>query len=491
MTFAIFQRSSSTDSLDGGSETSVAARPILSFEAVSRLLPIVDLAIVTASSILAVFVTVRWFPVYASVGLTSLYGLGLIASGLYVFRMRDLDFYDAYVVRQSGVEIRRIIETWTVCAIVLLSLIYLLKFDHLDIRRAFLIFGLTAPTLLILWRVCAKRLLRYAIDHHAIGRRNVIVIGEASEFASPDCDEVLDRLGVLGAARFALSGERDEPLSDADREVVRCAVAFAQEHNAGEVLVMAGWGNAARLMQLRGALRTLPISAHLLPDRQIRALTSGSSDGPTHLLNVELQRAPLTDGELLTKRVMDIVLSSIALLVLAIPMLVVALLIRLETAGPVIFRQQRIGFNRNVFTIYKFRSMRVAEDGPHVRQAREGDDRVTRVGRVIRATSFDEVPQLLNVLRGDMSLVGPRPHALVHDYEFEGELAEYAYRRRVKPGITGWAQCKGRRGPTPTVDHVRERVELDLWYITNWSAMLDVYILMRTVVVLFAQKNAF
>jgi undecaprenyl-phosphate galactose phosphotransferase/putative colanic acid biosynthesis UDP-glucose lipid carrier transferase len=234
----------------------------------------------------------------------------------------------------------------------------------------------------------------------------------------------------------------------------------------------------------------LPIAVRLLPDRQIRTQTAFSEGGPSQLLQIELQRAPLTDGELLAKRIFDVVLSSAALVILAVPMLVVAILVRLGSPGPAIFRQQRIGFNRRPFTIYKFRTMSVQEDGAAVQQARPGDSRVTPIGRILRATSFDELPQLFNVLIGDMSLVGPRPHALVHDQEFEIELAEYAYRRRVKPGITGWAQCKGRRGPTPTADHVRERVELDLWYITNWNLMLDIYIMINTVLVLFRQKNA-
>jgi undecaprenyl-phosphate galactose phosphotransferase/putative colanic acid biosynthesis UDP-glucose lipid carrier transferase len=468
-----------------------APRPVLSFETISRLLPIVDLAIIIGASILAVFVVVTTHPVYANSNVDSLYGLGLIASGAYVFRMRDVDFYDIYVLRQPKIEFRSIIETWSVSAVVLLSLVYLFKLEHLDLRRAFLLFALLTPLLLVVWRLAVKRLIRYGTDRHAIGRRNVIVIGEAGEFAAADCDSILDRLGVTGATRFALESDRDGPLTEADRRTIETAIAHAQQTNTAEAFVMAGWSHSARLKQLRGALRPLPIGVRLLPDRQIRALTTNLSEGPTQLMQVELQRPPLTDNELLVKRWMDLTFASLALVVLALPLLVVAALIRWDSPGPAIFRQQRIGFNRRAFTIYKFRTMRMHEDGPTVRQARKDDDRVTHIGRFLRATSIDELPQLLNVLRGDMSLVGPRPHAVAHDDEFEAELAEYAYRRRVKPGITGWAQCQGKRGPTPTVEDVRQRMELDLWYITNWSAMLDIYILAKTVLVLFGQKNAF
>lgn len=468
----------------------VVPRPMVSYETISRILPIADLAIILGSSILAVLLVVKFYPVYIHAGLSALYGIGLIASGLYVFRMRDLDFYDTNVLGQSRIEFRQIIGTWIVSAVVLLSLIYLLKFDHLDIRRGFLTFAVITPVLLVSWRMLIKRLMKYALENNAIGRRNAIVIGESSEFASPDCENILNRMGLSGATRFALAGKKDEPLTEGDRGVLDTAIAFVEEHNVTEALIMAGWGHPTRIKQLRGALRPLPIAACLLPDRQIRSLTTSLSDGPIQFLQIELQRAPLTRQELAVKRAMDILLSMVAITLFAVPMLVVGALIRLGSPGPVIFRQQRIGFNRRPFTIYKFRTMCVQEEGAAVRQAKAGDARVTRIGRILRATSVDEIPQIFNVLLGDMSIVGPRPHAIVHDHEFEAEVAEYAYRRRVKPGITGWAQCKGSRGPTPTVDHVRQRVELDLWYITNWSVLLDIYIIVKTAAIFLRQKNA-
>jgi lipopolysaccharide/colanic/teichoic acid biosynthesis glycosyltransferase len=145
----------------------------------------------------------------------------------------------------------------------------------------------------------------------------------------------------------------------------------------------------------------------------------------------------------------------------------VALAVRLDSRGPILFRQNRNGFNGRPFRIYKFRSMTVMEDGAVVTQAKRDDARVTRVGRFLRRSSLDELPQLLNVLKGDMSLVGPRPHALAHDDHYSGLLAEYAFRHHVKPGITGWAQVNGFRGETPTIDLMKRRIDLDLQYIAN------------------------
>jgi undecaprenyl-phosphate galactose phosphotransferase/putative colanic acid biosynthesis UDP-glucose lipid carrier transferase len=135
--------------------------------------------------------------------------------------------------------------------------------------------------------------------------------------------------------------------------------------------------------------------------------------------------------------------------------------------------------------------MTVQEDGAHVVQATRYDSRVTRIGRPLRESSFDELPQLWNVLKGDMSLIGPRPHALAHDNYFETLLRDYAFRHHVKPGITGWAQCNGVRGPMPTVEHAAERVKLDLWYITNWSLRLDLLIVVKTMFEVIRSRNAY
>jgi undecaprenyl-phosphate galactose phosphotransferase/putative colanic acid biosynthesis UDP-glucose lipid carrier transferase len=157
----------------------------------------------------------------------------------------------------------------------------------------------------------------------------------------------------------------------------------------------------------------------------------------------------------------------------------------------VIFRQRRNGFNGKPFVIYKLRTMTVQEDGASITQVLRCDPRVTWIGRLLRMTSIDELPQLINVLRGEMSLVGPRPHASSHDLQFQNTVADYAFRHHMKPGITGWAQCHGFRGATPSLKHIESRVELDLWYINNWSLWLDLRILVRTVVEVLRWDRAY
>jgi exopolysaccharide biosynthesis polyprenyl glycosylphosphotransferase len=179
-------------------------------------------------------------------------------------------------------------------------------------------------------------------------------------------------------------------------------------------------------------------------------------------------------------------------LLACIPLLAAAAVaIKFDSPGPIIFRQRRNGFNGKVFVIYKFRSMTVLEDGPAIVQASKGDRRTTRIGKFLRQSSVDELPQLLNVIKGDMSLVGPRPHALAHDDKYGQQIANYAFRHHVKPGITGWAQVNGYRGETRRVEHMAKRIELDLWYINNWSIVLDLKILLRTFFEFLRWRNVY
>ena len=195
--------------------------------------------------------------------------------------------------------------------------------------------------------------------------------------------------------------------------------------------------------------------------------------------------------DLIVKRLFDLVLASFGLLTLSLLLLITCLAIKLDLPGPAIFRQRRRGFNGREFSIYKFRTMTVLEDGPNIRQAQKDDDRVTRLGRVLRRTSIDELPQLFNVLQGKMSMVGPRPHAVAHDNEYSALIENYAFRHHVKPGITGWAQTHGFRGETPDLSLMKRRIQLDLWYINNWSFWLDFRIVCRTAIELIRPHGAY
>jgi exopolysaccharide biosynthesis polyprenyl glycosylphosphotransferase len=205
----------------------------------------------------------------------------------------------------------------------------------------------------------------------------------------------------------------------------------------------------------------------------------------------ELKRAPLSVAEQALKRIFDVLAAGLGIILLSPLLLTSVLLIKLDSKGPVLFTQTRNGFNGRSFRIFKFRTMSVFEDGPQIRQATRNDPRVTSVGRWLRRTSIDELPQLFNVLGGSMPLVGPRPHAVAHNTEYERIVANYAFRYHVKPGISGWAQVNGFRGETSTVNLMEKRVELDLWYVSNWSFWLDVRILWKTLILAPWQASAY
>ena len=205
-------------------------------------------------------------------------------------------------------------------------------------------------------------------------------------------------------------------------------------------------------------------------------------------LTVVSQAGSSTDID--AKRLLDVVLATLLLVLLTPLLALVSLAVALDSSGPVLFCQKRTGLNGKTFPIFKFRSMHVMEDGADVRQATDGDARITRVGRIIRKFSLDELPQLFNVLAGQMSLVGPRPHAVAHDIEYGAAISNYAVRFQVKPGITGWAQVNGARGATPTTDIMQERVNLDAWYVAHAGLALDLMILARTPLEVLRTRNA-
>jgi exopolysaccharide biosynthesis polyprenyl glycosylphosphotransferase len=191
------------------------------------------------------------------------------------------------------------------------------------------------------------------------------------------------------------------------------------------------------------------------------------------------------------KRSFDISVAVLALLMLSPLLLVVSLAIWLDSRGPVFFRQTRHGYNNEAIRVLKFRSMTTTEEGHHFKQAIKNDPRVTRVGRILRRTNIDELPQLVNVLLGEMSIVGPRPHPIALNEAFADRISPFARRHKVKPGITGWAQVNGFRGETDTLEKMQGRIECDLYYIDNWSHILDFKIILMTLLSKRAYVNAF
>lgn len=246
-----------------------------------------------------------------------------------------------------------------------------------------------------------------------------------------------------------------------------------------------------RSAQLIEALADTTASVYLVPDHRAFELLRASFGQIGGIPVMAINDASFTTLDRAAKRLLDVLVACIALLLLGLPMLLIALLVKLSSPGPVIFRQRRHGLNGKVVEVWKFRSMSVCEDGASVQQAQKNDRRITPLGAFLRRTSLDELPQFINVLQGTMSVVGPRPHAVAHNEHYRRFVRGYMLRHKVKPGITGLAQVSGCRGETDTLDKMEQRVRLDLAYVRDWSIWLDIKILFKTLLHGFTGCNAY
>jgi putative colanic acid biosynthesis UDP-glucose lipid carrier transferase len=232
-------------------------------------------------------------------------------------------------------------------------------------------------------------------------------------------------------------------------------------------------------------------SVYIVPDFFVYQLLHSRWNDILGIPVVSIVENPLYGVHGMIKRTIDVLGAIVGLALLCLPMLVIAVLVKHSSPGPVFFRQKRYGLDGREIKVWKFRTMRVLEDGPTVVQATKDDPRVTKIGQFLRRMSLDEIPQLFNVLTGEMSLVGPRPHANAHNEEYRTQIMGYMLRHKVKPGITGLAQINGWRGETDTLDKMEGRIECDHRYIREWSLLMDLKILFQTLFVIFRDERAY
>lgn len=421
------------------------------------------------------------------------FGAGVTAALLYVLIGQSSGFYDLrsifLVRRRAG----RIVAQWFLVALLLTLLAFLLKVGPEFSRGSIVCFASLALVSLLATHRATKRFIVSAVAEGQFQGRRAILIGTREELAALNGQELLQRFGLTEVDRFAFPGDKNKNLamSSAETSAIEQALAIARERGVDEIVLAFPWNDTRKLELVRDNLRSSPLPVQLLPDRRIRALAENPSFRLKRSLSIEIQRGPLSRVEQMAKRLVDIAGASVALLLMLPLMLVTAVAVKLDSPGPVLFRQRRNGFNAKQFAILKFRTMLVMEDGATLMQAQKSDPRVTRVGRILRRSSIDELPQLLNVLFGHMSLVGPRPHALAHDTHYGDLLSDYAFRHHVKPGITGWAQVRGYRGETSRVEQMKGRIDCDLWYINNWSVALDFRIIALTCFEVVRSRNAY
>jgi Undecaprenyl-phosphate glucose phosphotransferase len=413
----------------------------------------------------------------------------LVVSAVFIPIFRNRGLYDPSLLVNGRLQIRNILVLWTLTFLVFAGAVFALKIGRDFSRGAVLLFGLAGLGALVVHHSLWQILIEAGLKRGSLrGRKSILLCMHGSpqgaKIVKNHCWH-LQHHGYRIDHVFQL-GPGVSP-----KKLIGRAVTFARGSEIEEIFVAADLQRWPKIRDLIQKLCDLPLPLTLLPDEKFATLFERTPHRFGTSIGIEFQRAPLSNAECFFKRSLDIAISISGILVLMPMFLIVAFAIKLDFPGPTLFVQTRHGFNSKRFKIFKFRTMTVLEDGATIRQAVQGDERVTRIGSWLRRTSIDELPQLFNVLRGDMSIVGPRPHAAAHDSYYAKFISHYAFRHHMKPGITGWAQIHGLRGSTPTLQSMKERIDLDIWYVDNWTLWLDIKIILRTAVELIRQRNAY
>jgi Undecaprenyl-phosphate glucose phosphotransferase len=371
-----------------------------------------------------------------------------------------------------------------------LSLLFIFKVADWYSRGTFFFqFGAAAAAILIFRGMMHARICR-AVQSGAVEAGRAVLIGDQG-----DSGGVLDNLrqsGIrpVGILPFPHMHEYPIEVVGAFSQELRKFVEQCRAFKPEDVIFLARAADLPRISYVAVALSELPVTVHIVPIGAGNLWASSKITNYGGTVAIQVLHPPLSTIDLAIKRAFDLLVAGSALIMLSALMVMVALAIKLDSRGPVFFRQTRHGYNNGTIRVFKFRSMTTNEDGHRFKQAVRKDPRVTRVGRILRSTNFDELPQLLNVLLGEMSIVGPRPHPIALNEAFVERISPYSRRHKVKPGITGWAQVNGFRGETDTVEKMQRRVEYDLYYIDNWSFLLDNKILLMTLFSRRAYANA-
>ena len=413
-------------------------------------------------------------------------GLAAVVALLFVALAKSNHLYDVSQLLTLRTQIRLVALKWTGLFLFLSAVAFMTKAGAHFSRGATLSFAISGLVALIGTRVVWRIALAHELAIRTFSGQRVVLVADESAAADSDFIQDCQRQGLQLIRRFVLPSNGKNW-----NEQIKKVVLSVRGSNVDEIVLHADVVHWPRLRKALSELRVLPLPVTLVPTGPISDLLKFPIHTIGNSVSVELQRRPRSLFERFTKRMIDIILSGTAIILLTPLLVMTTIAIKLDSPGPAIFRQRRCGFNGTQFYIFKFRTMTVQEDGERIRSAQLHDSRVTRIGTWLRRTSIDELPQLFNVLQGNMSIIGPRPHALAHDNEFNKLVRKYAYRQHVKPGITGWAQINGHRGSMNTVVDVEKRIQFDLWYIENWSLALDFKILLLTVIEVFRAENAY
>ncbi len=386
-----------------------------------------------------------------------------------------------------GAVYTRLLLEWATVIAILLFLGFAFKVTALFSRLVILTwFVVTPPALFVVHKL---RVWAQSSLADSDGPRYIIVGANVVGF---ELFRRLPKKGFWGFFDFR-SADRVSQVIEPEKLAGHCKdlADYARAHRVTAIYIALPLSNVPRIGEMVAGLRDTTASIYFVPDVFAFDMIQGRLVDINGLPAISVCDTPFHGWDAVAKRTMDIVLAGIAFLVAAPAMALIAIAVKLTSRGPILFRQRRYGLNGDEISVYKFRSMTVCEDGPQVVQATRNDQRITALGKFLRRTSLDELPQLINVLQGKMSLVGPRPHAIAHNEQYRKLISGYMIRHKVRPGITGWAQVNGFRGETDTIEKMSERVRYDIEYLNRWSPWLDIKILLRTLMLVIIDDKAY
>jgi putative colanic acid biosynthesis UDP-glucose lipid carrier transferase len=418
--------------------------------------------------------------------------LGILVFLISTQVFEDVDVFRAWRGAKANEEDRKLIFDWIIVIGILLFLAFATKLSAQFSRKVVLTWFVVTPFALVL----AHAVARFVVHRLATlpgGGRSMVIVG-ANPLGFKLAQRVLEDPYYGAQVKGFFDDRNPTRLSLANGPLLGSLEdlpAWVRENSVGTIYITLPMVAQPRILKMLDELGDTTASVYFVPDIFAFDLIQARFDELEGIPVVAICESPFAGFNSVLKRLSDIVFAGAALVLLWPVMLAIAIGIKHTSPGPVLFKQRRYGLDGAEIMVYKFRTMKVQEDGAVVRQATRDDDRITAFGAFLRRTSLDELPQFLNVLQGTMSIVGPRPHAVAHNEQYRKLIKRYMLRHKVKPGITGWAQINGFRGETETVEKMESRVAYDLDYMRNWSVALDFWIMLRTVTVVFKDRNAY
>ena len=463
-------------------------------EMVGDAVMVLDIAIITLACLIA-HIAYEVSVLNSSLDTIRMAGVGFFAAAIFSGIYRGLGGYVFDLLVDVSSQLGRMAISWAGAILGLIAVAFILKISATYSRGWLISWFALASIMLVFGRMLMVRTIGQLIKSEKISRHVAIVgIGPLSMRLSEHLKAHRETTGIKIVGFFDDRAKRrddhqaEQPFLGSIEDLIK----YARSNRLDEIFIALPWSADERITKLEHALSSLPCDIRLVPDLVGIKYKNRPVSRLGGMVLMDLNQRPIRQWWLMAKLVQDYLLASIALVITAPLLAIIAVAIKMDSPGPVFFQQRRRGYNENIIPVLKFRTMTVTEDGDKVTaQATKNDKRITRIGGFLRKTSLDELPQLFNVLQGNMSIVGPRPHPLALDEEFSKAIEQYHWRHRVKPGITGWAQVNGYRGETDTLDKLQGRIEHDIYYIQNWSIWLDLKIMALTLVKGFVHKNAY